>query len=61
MTNADKIRQMSDEELADFIDGGCVSIKCDVCDENVAMDVGCDDRECTQCWIEWLKKEADDG
>ena len=60
MTNGDRIRQMSDEELADFIDKGRISIQDKFCDENAAMDVECDDRECTQCWLEWLRKEAND-
>lgn len=54
MRNADHIRAMTDEELAEFIcktqyrDG-------DVCPptHNCALD-----KNCEKCWLDWLKEEA---
>lgn len=54
MTNADKIRSMADEELAQFI---------------VNVYLSCPDGEydcsrpwfhCVDCWKEWLVKEVDE-
>ena len=57
-TNADRIRNMSDEELAEFLDiieqdgisSQYVSISCDCCYEKT---------ECSKCWEEWLKSKAE--
>lgn len=55
-TNADRIRNMSDEELADFLDvvgkdgiSSQYSPPCDCCFDN----------ECEFCWKEWLQSEAE--
>lgn len=48
ITNADCIRAMTDEELAEFIASG---IPCDVCNPNDY----CED--CEICVLNWLKKE----
>ena len=59
MTNADRIRSMSDEELAEFLDiieqdgiqsqyGG---VPCDCCTEKT---------ECSSCWVEWLQSEVEE-
>lgn len=49
LTNADRIRAMSDEELAEFILGG----QPDFC--HLGM---CDDGEtCEGCCLNWLRKE----
>lgn len=56
-TNADKIRNMSDEELAEFLDvveedgisSQCVNLPCDCCR----------DKECSNCWKNWLQSEAE--
>lgn len=53
-TNADKLRAMSDEELAAYID------------EHTAEAMWCNnppldcpqDRECVDCILDWLRKEA---
>ena len=52
-TNADRIRQMSDEELAEWI---FEHTDCIACPQNK----DCDDL-CAEHWLEWLKKEVDDG
>ena len=52
MTNADNIRQMSDEELAEYLGvklDGCVGLPC-VIDDNT---------DCQKCWIEWLKQDGE--
>lgn len=46
-TNADKIRSMTDEELARAMDMVC------------PPDTACNDgQQCIKCWIEWLKQPA---
>ncbi len=52
MTNADRIRQMSDEELAEFL----------MKPTKIISKYECEDCEndCTECVLEWLKKEVDD-
>lgn len=56
-TNADRIRAMSDEELADFLDNVFNNIfdeyefPCEFCTERINCDV---------CFVEWLKKEVED-
>lgn len=56
-TNADRIRGMSDEELAEFLD----TVNSCVC--SFAMGKSpCDGKDCP-CWLSWLKsraKEADE-
>lgn len=54
MTNADRIRAMSDEELLDFLSQYKF---CDICDE------GCDaciyGGECDERLLDWLKQPAE--
>ena len=56
MTNAQKIRAMSDEELAEFID------RCEMNDIDYAKTF-CDlcngQYECDQCRLDWLKQPAE--
>lgn len=52
MTNADRIRAMSDEELAEFIPNWSYTKACK-CDEETF--VGCDN-ECEKCVAEWLQQ-----
>lgn len=57
-TNADRIRNMSDEELAKFLDdienygilSQYVDAPCDYCYEKT---------ECDKCWEKWLQLEAE--
>ena len=57
-TNADRIRAMSDEELAEFID------RCEMNDIDYAKTF-CDlcngQYECDQCRLDWLKQPAEGG
>lgn len=52
-TNADRIRQMTDEELAEFLESenGKPWFRCSECKFE----------SCAECALEWLKKEADDS
>lgn len=51
MTNADRIREMSDEELATFMN----------CDGCPPKNEGCNDgQKCSLCWLEWLQQPAED-
>ena len=57
-TNSDRIRNMSDEELAEFLDivgedgisSQYADVPCDCC---------CEKTECSKCWKEWLQSEAE--
>lgn len=53
-TNADKIRTMTDEELARFIQ------QCTDCSWCKIRKEGCcvSDLTCRKRWLEWLKQEA---
>ena len=48
VTNADKIRAMTDEDLAMLLQPGCPSRMCRDCPPH----------DCYNCWLDWLKKEA---
>lgn len=55
-TNADRVRSMTDEELADFL--------CDIgeCDRRCPAKIGdCifSDSTCRGAWLDWLKQEAE--
>lgn len=50
MTNADKVRQMTDEELADIMQGQCACCAYQL--------TGCTERECKDGAYKWLKQEA---
>lgn len=49
VTNADRIRSMSDEELAKVMDMLCPPV-------TNCIDGG----ECVKCWIEWLRQPAEE-
>lgn len=57
-THADRIRNMSDEELAEFLDivgedgisSQYADVPCDCC---------CEKTECSKCWKDWLQSEAE--
>lgn len=58
ITNADRIRNMSDEELAEFLDiVGEDGISSQVCD--IPCDCCCEKTECSKCWEDWLQSEAE--
>jgi hypothetical protein len=55
ITNADKIRSMTDDELAELMR----EITDPVCPPNHGYK-HCRDGECRKCWLDWLKQEASD-
>ena len=56
MTNADRIRGMSDEELANFIPDWSYTKACK-CNEHEF--IGCDN-QCEKCVLDWLKQPAEE-
>lgn len=54
-TNADRIRSMTDEELAVLCEDGCPPDFC------CPPPLGKPQDYCIECWLEWLKKEVQDG
>lgn len=55
MTNADRIRAMSDEELAKLMLDGCRGSKCDDQPQNEFGSVNC-----FQCRMKWLQQQAEE-
>lgn len=55
-TNADRIRAMSDEELAVLCEDGCPphDHRCPDLEGEIGMK-----ENCQRCWLEWLKAEVD--
>lgn len=54
-SNADRIRSMTDEELAEYMGdvqtwGGCPNHGARNCQE-----------DCSKCWLDWLRQEASDA
>ena len=57
MTNADKIRNMSDEELADILFDDCtIKMGLETCKY-----LDCDGHDCKKCVFEWLQAEVKEG
>ena len=52
LTNADRIRQMTDEELADHF-----AYYKFICPSNIENSEQCI-KECEKCWMNWLKQAA---
>ena len=59
MTNADRIRNMNDEELAEFL------VKVNSTIQNcMIVDCKCEgvpNRDCKDCFLEWLQAEVKEG
>lgn len=52
MTNREKLRTMTDEELAAMLQGGiCDLITAEYCKKYL---------DCRQCTIDWLRREAEE-
>ena len=59
-TNADRIRSMTDGELAEFLYNVWKeqdTLSKEVCERCGGTDIGCQ----PNCWLDWLKQEAEDG
>lgn len=63
MTNADRIREMTNEELAEVFDDKVSSFDCDVCSSKYAGTDCCEESDCkpfARKWLkEWLESECD--
>ena len=55
-TNADRIRHMGDEELAELLLDGCRGSKCDDYPQNKWGSVNC-----FQCRVTWLQQPCEGG
>lgn len=55
-THADKLRAMTDEELAMLLDD---VQKCNIRSEIFDDCCDCMSDLCWKCWLEWLRQEAD--
>lgn len=55
-TNADRIRSMTDEELAEFI---AYSTSCETCVVRKGGSYECHNTNCSTAWLDWLKEEAE--
>lgn len=55
MSNAEVLRAMSDEELAEWLNGMHYSY---CCPNNGAHDCR---MTCLVCWLDWLRQEVDNG
>ena len=51
-TNADRLRAMSDEELAEFLRVGCFGVEGMICRKHP---------QCELCWLDWLRQPAEGG
>lgn len=57
MTNGDRIRQMTDEQLANFLIEADMNI-CDFCaSQHAKSPLVCEQQDCTKGILEWLKQE----
>ena len=61
ITNADMIRSMSDEELAELMDGAGDYFNCEICEfrEPDKCGEGCIGRGCKNYILAWLKMEIE--
>ena len=62
-TEADCIRTMSDEELANLLAGGCdgIGLECKPIKTEPIFPADENLEHCRICWLDYLKKEADNG
>lgn len=57
MTNGDKLRSMTDEQIADlftFAPDGASWLTCPI------ISTRCKDGECRDCMLDWLKQEVEE-
>ena len=58
-TEGDKIRAMSDEELAKMIIKYATGHNVDICPETRSNTDCAEQETCVDCWIDWLKQECE--
>lgn len=56
-TNADRIRSMTDVELADWLGVYCNGQTAQEVGKPCVSGIG----SCEECWLDWLKQEAEEG
>lgn len=56
-TNADRLRAMSDEELAEFFEDTTFCDSCSI----FKNECGTEKYSCKQRWLDWLRQEAQDA
>lgn len=56
VTNGDRIRQMSDEQIAEIFTADAF---CGKVTGEIATISDCSDRKCIDCVLQWLRKEAE--
>lgn len=59
ITNADRIRAMTDEELAEFIE--YLTSGCDYMSPKCYASEFCTYGVCHRAWLDWLKQSAEEG
>lgn len=57
VTNGDRLRAMTDEELASYLDDVWYGFEelpgmCDVCESHTVQ-------KCSECWLDWLQQGAE--
>jgi len=57
ITNADRIRSMTDEELADWLGVYCNGQTAQEVGKPCVSGMG----SCEDCWLDWLRQEAKDA
>lgn len=61
-SNADRIRAMSDEELAEFFPATASEFSCPPNSTNESCrNAGGWFNGCPKCWLDWLRQEVNDG
>lgn len=61
MTNSDKIRSMTDEELAKLFDSMIITCEGCVPCSRYCPSFGSTERTCEEAWLLWLKEGAEEG
>ena len=56
ITNADRIRSMTDEKLAAWLGVYCNGQTAQEVGKPCVSDMG----SCEECWLDWLKRESED-
>ena len=60
-TNADCIRAMTDEKLAEHLFRHICNWSCPPQKEYIKASCGGGNPDCVKCWLDWLKKEVSDA
>lgn len=58
MTNADRIRAMTDEELMSVFQNVCCPYSLDIGEWKGSCEI--ETKGCGKCWLSWLRQEVDD-